>query len=146
MTKLSRQEVFNIAHSYYARGGETGYDGEACIYFADNGGHCGVGVLLDHLGFERGDLIDEEKDHNEDTDARELIEFLGERFTDHLEPNVFAEEDARIDHASFLMRLQSAHDSPAQYGDLIDVVDSFEAFARKEGVTVQDPKDWEGEA
>ena len=135
MDKLSRQDVLNLSHSYYANGGRTGFNGHSCLYFSADGGRCSVGVILDHLGISRGDLNTDERDYNENCDAADVVKFLGERLTDHLEPDVFAIDNAQSPSTSmFLMRMQTAHDIPAQGGVNIDVAGSLQDFAVYEGL------------
>lgn len=132
MTKLSRQNLVNMTHKYYADGGIAGYNGDSCVYFGDDGGRCAIGVVLDHLGFSREDL----NGCNDDTDARELTEFLGERFTDHLDSDAFTMDGGDNTRNIFLLRLQSAHDSAMAYGgNSNDVAESIAHFAQKEGLT-----------
>ena len=136
MTKLSRQDIYDIAHKYYADGGAVGVskDGNGCIYFAPDGGHCGIGVILDHLGIEAGDLADEEHmngTHNVDAHAMGIVEFLGNRLTDHLENDVYSYGPSIWD--SFIMKLQSAHDRVAKNGSSA-VAQNLESFARDQGL------------
>jgi len=142
MSKLSRQDLVNMTHKFYADGGETGSNGYGCVYFKGDNGRCAIGVVLSHLGIERSELVEEsdgeEQDHNEDDDARDIIEFLGDRLTDHLESDVFA-KDRKIDRSkeTFLLRLQKAHDDAAQNdGDSDDVAESIAHFAEVEKLTV----------
>ena len=142
MSKLSRQDLVNMTHKYYANGGETGSNGYGCVYFKDDHGRCAVGVILDHLEINREDLIEDceidgEKDHNEDDAADDLIEFLGDRLTDHLEPDVFAVDPMPTNVGrTFLLRLQKAHDNVADEGDSDDVAESIAQFAGVEKLTV----------
>lgn len=142
MSKLSRQDLVNITHKYYANDGETGYNGYGCVYFKGDNGRCAIGVVLDHLGIDREELIEDyeedgEKDHNEDGAADDIIAFLGERLTDHLEPDTYAGEAEEM----FVIRLQKTHDTAASRGKIMsrlskDVAEAIAKFAKEESLTV----------
>ena len=146
MTKLSRQDVYDIAHKYYADGGAVGVsDNEegGCVYFAPNNGHCAIGCVLNHLGIKEKDLIDEEHTdgtRNVDQDAMDMVEFLGDRFTDHVAPDVYSYGTHETKWEPFIMRMQRAHDSAAPQGPTA-VASSLETFARNNGLIVADPTD-----
>lgn len=144
MSKLSKQGVFDVVYDYYKQGGATGYDNLSCVYFVeDTGGHCAVGVLLDHVGINREDLQDEGDegdgtDYNTDCTAEGLVEFLGERLTDRLEDDVFEEVENETD--MFLQRMQKAHDRIADMDNAgsAEVTESLERFAINEDLIVPD--------
>jgi len=125
MDKLTRQDVFNVVYSHYADGGLPGYDYNAgsCVYFSDDGGHCAVGVLLVHLGFQRDSLLIEGEVETEDLNyeacAFDLINKL-DGFTDRLAPEVIAKDGSVPLYRTFLNRMQHAHDMAAEDGDLTD--------------------------
>lgn len=121
MDRLKRQDVFDLVYRHYANGGLPGYDYNAgqCVYFADDGGHCAVGVLLVHLGFTREDLDTETGDLNEETCAFDLINKL-DGFTDRLAPEVIAEDGSWPNKRTFLNRMQHAHDMAAEDGSIDD--------------------------
>ena len=135
--QLTKQEVFDFAYNFYKKGGLPGYDCRAggCIYFGNHGERCAVGVLLDHLGFTRGDLNTRDRNFNEESDVTDVIKLLGEKFTKHLALDVYQIDNPnRMTGRSFLQRLQKAHDYAAEDGDSGDVCDSLFGFAQAEGL------------
>jgi len=138
MTKLSRQDVYDIAHKYYADGGKVGRNGDGCVYFAPDGGHCGIGVILNHLGITEGDLADEEHDdgaYNTNADAMDVIDFLGDRFTNHLEHDVYKFSPDETKWDSFIIQIQNAHDYVSHNGSNA-VMQNLEKFAERYNLVV----------
>lgn len=151
MDKLNKQDVFNRVYKYYANGGKPGYDPRAaqCAYFASDGGHCAMGVVLDSLGFESKHLgIDAL-----DGDVGDVLQDLGTKLTDNFEPDVYANDSDAISGKTFLARMQTAHDLSAadnfsyNYDEdgndgnwsedtRDDLVAAFETFAKDEGLTI----------
>jgi len=139
MSKLSKQGVFNLVYNHYANGGEVGWnkDYNSCAYFSGEG-RCAVGVILDHLGVTLGDLEDDEHEEgtrNLEADAKDIVEFLGDKLTDQLEDDVYYFTHKR---GGFLTELQKAHDYVADDEGSIGVVNNLKTFAQEQELTVPD--------
>lgn len=152
MTKLNKQDVFDLVYGYYAKGGTPGYDSkmEQCAYFGQDGGHCAIGVVLDSLGYERKNLSQYALEGN----WKGVIQHLGTRFTDNFEENIYLiDQDQKVStNESFFGRMQQAHDRVAEDSFEWDendtenshwhentrdlLVESFKTFAKAEGLTL----------
>ncbi len=151
---LTKQDVLDTVIEFYAKGGLPGYDMNfaSCSYFADDGGRCAVGVLLEKLNFNKGDV-----EEVSEQDATHVIKHLGDRLTSKLEDNVWKcvrpEDGLAAGRGVFLNRLQSAHDTIADnervYGDDDDdgdafwpddisesIADSLREFGAREGLSI----------
>ena len=153
MEKLNKQDVFDLVYNHYADGGLPGFCTyeRQCVYFADNGGNCAMGVLLAHLGFTREELRVEHddgsvEDFNEEKGADDVVSEFGERLTSRLTPNVWEDHylptgSTHPQNRTFLLRMQGTHDSVAEGIDDEEeqrraVVFALTEFATREGLIV----------
>lgn len=144
MSKLNKQDVFNRVYNYYAEGGIPGYDSDMgqCAYFTRDGGRCAMGVVLDSLGYKRGDL----SELSLEGDVSDVIKDLGDNLTDNFEPDVYVQDRDGVSDKTFLARMQATHDSTAEDNFMgengwhedtrDDLVIAFKSFADDEGLHV----------
>lgn len=137
--QLTRQDVFNIAYTFYNNGGGLGYDKSAkgCRYFHGEA-RCAVGTVLDHLGFTEQDLVGSNNGGKflNGMMAHGIITHFGSRLKDRLAPEVLA------DCSDFLVGLQKIHDDTAQEGGTpANLVNYLRQFAEWWNLTIPSTKE-----
>lgn len=143
--QLTKADILRIVYDYYNNDGVHGWDDDigGCVYFTDDGGHCAVGAVLDHLRFSKDDLELGDRDLNDETGVTELVHNLP-GFKEKLAPDTYGTTNGYNRWGSpvcnsFLTRLQERHDDIADSGDddvSSEIASAIVDFAKVEGVVL----------